>query len=492
LEQIEIIFNFISHFLLVLTLGFYLALNLQWYSYKIERVLFKHHKVHYHLIYFAVPFVAYYLTNHFFWIFFYFVYLPVVFIWYKKIDKKLAFTWRIKRFFMLLIILTFVQNIVCHLKLNNITCEQYSLIMPLILTLIGSNIIEYILFMGYYRKAQKKLKSMPNLKIIGITASYGKTSMKNFLDEVLSEKYRVYSTPKSVNTLVGIIKDINESLPSDAEIYIVEAGARAKGDIKKISNLIQHQYGIVGKIGPQHIEYFKDLSNILKAKLELSESKKLKKLFVHESVYSHRIELMKKPFDVKFFGKNIKNINASLENTSFELEIGEKYTSFTTQVLGSFQSVNIYAVVLMAIELNMPIQTIQRKIAELSPTPHRLQKIRAGGKLIIDDGYNGNLDGMLEAFELVSKYEGRKVVITPGLVESDIEQNEKIAFAIDDIFDLVIITGALNRKLFQEKLINKNSIKIFLENKDELESVLASQTKANDVILFANDAPNFI
>ena len=79
------------------------------------------------------------------------------------------------------------------------------------------------------------LKTFDGLQIIGITASYGKTSIKNYLYQVLSKKYKVYMTPRSVNTIGGIIKDVNNDLPKATEVYIAEAGARAQGDIEEIT-----------------------------------------------------------------------------------------------------------------------------------------------------------------------------------------------------------------------------------------------------------------
>jgi UDP-N-acetylmuramoyl-tripeptide--D-alanyl-D-alanine ligase len=126
----------------------------------------------------------------------------------------------------------------------------------------------------------------------------------------------------------------------------------------------------------------------------------------------------------------------------------------------------------------------------LKPVEHRLQMIKAGGKLILDDGYNGNIDGMLEAVRLCSLHEGRKVIVTPGLVESSNELNLKLIEAINSVFDIVIVTGSLNAELFSKNLNVKN--KIMLHDKTKIESLLSSQTRAGDIILFANDAPNFI
>jgi UDP-N-acetylmuramoyl-tripeptide--D-alanyl-D-alanine ligase len=116
--------------------------------------------------------------------------------------------------------------------------------------------------------------------------------------------------------------------------------------------------------------------------------------------------------------------------------------------------------------------------------------IKAGGKLILDDGYNGNIDGMLEAVRLCSLHEGRKVIVTPGLVESSNELNLKLINAINSVFDTVIVTGALNAELFDKNLKVKN--KIILSDKSKMQEVLLEHIRAGDIILFANDAPNFI
>ena len=132
------------------------------------------------------------------------------------------------------------------------------------------------------------------------------------------------------------------------------------------------------------------------------------------------------------------------------------------------------------------------KLAEgLKPIPHRLELIKAGGKIILDDGYNGNIDGMLEGIRLCTLHKhGRRVIVTPGLVESSKELNLELIKAINETFDIVIVTGKLNVKLFDENLDIPH--KILLEDKSVLTTILASHTKEGDIILFANDAPNFI
>ncbi len=251
---------------------------------------------------------------------------------------------------------------------------------------------------------------MSDMTVVGVTASVnGKTSIKNYIAHLLSSKYKVYATPRSVNTFGGVVKDINEDLPEDTQIYVVEMGARGRGDIAEISEFVNPHYVVVGKIGPAHIEYFGSLENIRNTKMEILRSNRLKKAWVHKSA------VVKPEENIEIFGDEIKNIKATLDGLEFEMD-GEKYEA---NILGSFNAMNIAVAIKVAKELGIDTETIKERLKTLKPTPHRLQRIDAGGKLIIDDSFNGNIDGMLEGFNLASTYNGRKVLITPALVEVD-------------------------------------------------------------------------
>lgn len=477
----EILNAFVTNVLFVTVLGWYLITNLQWYDYKLSRVILKHHKPHWHLMYFFIPFIAYYTTGQFFTIFFYFAVIPAIFIWHKKLDKKLVLTWRVKRFLILLVSLTLFQDVLCTLKE---ACEVYGVFMPLAMAYIGSVMIEKFLFVAFAKEAKKKLDNIKDLQIVCITGSYGKTSIKNFVAEILSKKYRVYATPRSVNTLGGIMRDINESLPSDTEIYVCEAGARESGDIYDITTFLEPQVVVVGKVGAAHLEYFKSLQNIIAAKLEIMQSPRLMKAFIHTSVTDEPHE------KVTFFGDDIQNVKSNLDGIDFEINLGKETLSLHTDILGSFQTMNIDVAVRIAKSFGMSNEEITKAVAKLTPVEHRLQKITAGGKIILDDGYNGNIDGMLEGIRLCSLHEGRKVIVTPGLVESSDELNLKLIDAINNVFDIVIVTGSLNAALFEKNITVTN--KTMLHDKSKIQDLLAAQTKAGDIILFANDAPNFI
>ncbi|MFA6195028.1 MAG: UDP-N-acetylmuramoyl-tripeptide--D-alanyl-D-alanine ligase [Sulfurimonas sp.] len=481
MQEYEILIALSTNVLFVMALGWYLITNLQWYDYKLSRVVLKHHKPQWHLFYFFIPFIAYYTMGQFFAVFFYLILLPAMFFWHKKLDKKLVLTWRVKRFLILLISLVLFFDVLCTLKS---ACGTYGVFMPLALAYILSTMVEKFLFMVYKKEAKKRLSEMKNLQIICITGSYGKTSIKNFVAQILAKKYKVYATPRSVNTLGGIMGDVNNALPEDTEIYVCEAGAREIGDIYDITTFIEPQTVVVGKVGAAHIEYFKSLQNIIATKLEIMQSPRLEHAFIHTSVTNEPHA------KVTFFGDDILNPHATLDGVDFDLKIDDEILSLHTDILGEFQSMNIAVAVRIAKSFGMSNEEIIKAVKELKPVEHRLQMIKAGGKIIIDDGYNGNIDGMLEGVRLCSLHSGRKVIVTPGLVESSDALNLKLIEAINKVFDIVIVTGSLNAKLFEKNLDVKT--KIMMSDKSKLVDTLANETAFGDIILFANDAPNFI
>jgi len=472
----NIIINFLIYFLFVLALGYYFITTAQWYSYKLNRVIFHHTKPLWNIFYFLIPFSAYeslsfaklYKLEPIVLV----AYIVALFLWYKKLDKPLVFTSRVKRFFILLIIYAVALFFITKTTL---------LLTPLLLAWITSILIEKALFEKYKDLASQKLEAKDNLIVIGVTASYGKTSIKNFIKTLLESKYRVYATPRSVNTLAGIVKDINQDLPNNTEVYIVEMGAREKGDIYDITSLVNPHYAVVGTIGPAHIEYFKSLENIRNTKMEIIKSNRLKRAWVHISA-----NVKSTNPKVELFGHDIKDVKATLDGVCFSLD--NNY--YCANILGSFNAINLAVAIKVAKELGIDEERIEKSLKDIKPTPHRLQKIEAGGKIIIDDSFNGNIDGMLESFNLASTYSGRKIVITPGLVEVDDKLNIQVAKKANEVFDLVVVTGELNYDIFKEYV--DNSKLIHLKDKSQMEKFLAQNTKAKDLILFANDAPSFV
>ena len=471
--QLEIL----SNVLFVLALGYYFMTNMQWYSYKLERVVFHHTKSWWHVTYFLVPLLGYFFLSKLnLSIIVTVVYIGMLYKWRAEQDKPLVFTGRVKRFFASLVF--FIALTV--MLTTGMEYGSYAVLIPILFSYLVSMGMEKMLFRGFQMKAKKKLDSMDKMIVVGITASYGKTSIKNYIAHILSAKYKAYATPRSVNTFGGVLKDINDDLPTDTEVYVVEMGARGKGDIAEISTFVNPHYAVVGKIGSAHIEYFGSLENIRNTKMEILQTDRLKEAWVHDSA------MIKPEKNIHSFGKEISNIRATLDGLDFEMDEDDYHVN----ILGSFNAMNIAVAIKVAKALGMNSKSIKKQLETLQPTVHRLQRIDAGGKLIIDDSFNGNIDGMIEGFNLSSTYDGRKVVITPGLVEVDDELNVQVAKRANEVFDLVVVTGDLNYDIFREYVDENKLIK--LESKDKMQDMLVEHTRAGDLILFANDAPSFI
>ena len=487
--------DMLAQWVFVGCVAFYIATNLQWYNYSLKRVVFMHHKYMWHIYYFVTPLIVYigiffipHPVGDYVLIGLSAIYAVMILVWHLKLDKKLNATKRIVRFFVVLFIFMVFNETLCY----NLGVESTLLdLMPLVFAFITSRIYERVLLNRFIALANEKLEVMSRLLIICVTGSYGKTSIKNFLEQILKEKYRVYATPRSVNTHTGIVADINTNLEYITEIYIAEAGARCKGDIALISQFLNPHYSVIGEIGEQHIEYFKTLDNIVETKFELLESSRLKKAFVFkDNPKPSHIEpsTMKK---IQYFPENVRNIEANLDGTSFELFIKDEWYRFETMVLGRFNVVNLSAAIYVGVELGLRIEDMQKATKRIEPIPHRLHKIEANEKLILDDSFNGNLKGMKEAIRLSSLYNGRKIIVTPGIVESTPEANIELAQAIDEVFDIAIITSELNSKILREH-IHRAQILILKDKAAALEDMLKSCTQPHDLVLFSNDAPSYI
>ena len=451
-----------------IAIGYYLITILQWHDYRLIRVLVHFARYAWHVYFILMPLFIYLISYNKFIIYMLVFGLPFLYLWHKKLDKKLIFTSKIKVFFALLAIFTFIGWF-----------YELIAILPLIASLVGLNIYDRLINKYYTKKAKNKLKIIKNLNIILITASFGKTSIKNFLYEFLKDDYICYKTPRSVNTFKGIIKDINENLALNTNIYIVEAGAREANDIKIISEFLNPQICIIGQIGPAHLEYFKNIENIKKAKLKALNSNKLQKYFVHSST----------GYGEKFYDENISDIKASLDGLSFDMKINDKLIHIDTKLLGNFHAFNIAACIKCALYLNINLEKIIQKAKNLKNIEHRLSIISKEPKFIIDDGFNGNLEGMRASYELCKTYKYKKILITPGIVEVGKNANIKLCEYINECFDLAIITGSINVNILNKYIKIK---KIIAKDKKELINILAQNTKEKDLILFSNDVPSFM
>lgn len=282
----------------------------------------------------------------------------------------------------------------------------------------------------YINGAKKILAEQSDLIVIGITGSYGKTSMKNFLGELLSEKYNVLLTPKNYNTQLGIARTIREYLKPTHDIFICEMGAMWEGEIAECCDIAQPTIGIITAIGPQHLQTFGDIETIIRTKFELANAieKVDGKLFLnydnkyiakHNCHVKHQSYGLKKDFD--FYSDKLKS---DQNGQSFTFHDGEKTIEAQTKLLGEHNIENLTGAIAVAKSLGISDKDIKFAIRRIKSVPHRLELTTKGNLSIIDDSYNSNPVSSKLAIDTLAKFDGIKIVITPGLIELGTEEEK--------------------------------------------------------------------
>jgi len=427
---------------------------------------------------------------------------------YAKPKKAFVVTARIKRMyvtyvilFIAIVCLIFTNTYVCLISLIALSFLAHFIVM--LVNTINSP-IEKSIQKSFYKKAKQKLESMPNLKVVGITGSYGKTSTKYIVSTILSQKYNVLMTPESYNTTMGVVRTINENLNSTHNLFVCEMGAKQTGDIKEICDLVKPTYGILTAIGPQHLETFKTIENVKKTKLELVDSLPEDGVaFVnYEDENIQKAEISKNKIT---FGLNSKCDYYADEITINE--IGSNFTVYTksgknievkTKLLGKHNIINITGAIAICDKLGLNQEEIQAGVRFLKPVPHRLElKIHANGNIVIDDAYNSNSSGAKMALEVLKNFQNRKrVLVTPGIVDLGEEAekyNKILGNQAAESSDYIILVGEKQAQPIKKGILEKNypEENIFVA-KDLNEAIVKMNEVAstNSVILLENDLPD--
>lgn len=359
----------------------------------------------------------------------------------KNSKKTLVYTGRAKRLmfwsFVTIILLEVsvvssikAQSMVLYYMLRIVCYSLFIFLAPV--NMIISNFLsgpaEKIIGDFYINSAKFKLlkKQYKKLIKIGVTGSYGKTSTKFILQTILSEKYKVLASPESYNTTMGNVKVIRKMLKPEHEIFISEMGARHRYDIREICDIVRPQIGLITSIGPQHLETFKKVENIVKTKSELLEALPTDGVVFLPNDDSHCLQLYNKEKRKKYiygikdthadvYAKNIKITKQGTEFIAVTKQ-GEIYCK--SKLLGEHNVQNILGAIAIATYLGLTNEEISNGVKNIKPVEHRLQILDGkNGITVIDDAFNSNPVGSKMALDVIKEFEGRKIIITPGMVE---------------------------------------------------------------------------
>lgn len=446
-------------------------------------------------------------------------FLMGVYFEYKRIKDNqnklpLKATPRIKRLFLTSFIV-YSLPIIFLITSNNPTTKVSLIILSTLfvffeyfviyIALIINTPIDLLENLYYLLKARVKLSNYNNLIRIGITGSYGKTTSKNIINDILSYKYITRISPLNYNTKKGLMITVNNYLDKFDQVFIAEMGAYARGDIEECAKFVRPKYGILTTIGEAHLETFKTRENIQKTKFELIENLKEDGLAILNLDDPYQVSYkLKNKVQVKWIAIDNDNADLSAYNIkisdkgmTFKVKYKEDTYDFRTMLLGRHNIYNILGGILLGLELGVDIEDIKHAVLNLKPVEHRLELKKIANFYQLDDCYNSNPVGANSALDVLNLMDGLKVVVTPGMIElgpKEYEENMKFGEHMAKVADYVVLIGEERTKAIYKGLLdngfNKDNIFILNNVAKSFEIVASIAREKKTYALYENDLPD--
>ena len=440
----------------------------------------------------------------------------------KKFKKPFKYTARVKRMlvtFFILIAAIFVgaffsakmtdingsQRFVNNLPFIIVGCGLYLTPILVPLSNLINKPIETAINNWYINDAKKKLASMPNLHKVGITGSYGKTSMKFYLSELLSSQYETLKTPESFNTPMGVTITVRRDLKPTHEYFICEMGARRVHEIKELCGIADPHDGIITSVGPQHLETFGSIENVVNTKFELADHvSPLGKIYLNYDNELIRKKAHEYPNAVTYGTTEGSmwrgsDVTVSDRGTEFTVTSPDGQTCrFTTKLLGEHSVQNLLGAIAYACGTGIPMEKLVLPVKRIAAVPHRLQLLDKGnGVTYIDDAYNSNPSGARAALAVLGLFDACRILVTPGMVELGAKQEElnfefgqEAAKACDYI---VLVGKAQTQPIYngiKDAGFDMNNVYVADGLNDALAKANSYQTSKKKVVLLENDLPD--
>lgn len=434
----------------------------------------------------------------------------------KKAKKPLVFTARVKRLLITLGVIHAALVVLAFIfpKLRNLFIAFYVVFaLAENYLILAANYINKPIEIGinhhYISDAKRILADMPELKVIGVTGSYGKTSVKFFVSKLLGAKYNVLATPESYNTTLGVVRTVREQLRATHEVFVCEMGARNIGDIKEICDIVSPGAGIITSVGPQHLESFKTIENVTSTKFELIDSLpeggtaflNLDNEYISNRGFSGNMVGYRlapdgeKPYEGVYCAYDV---TVSAGGSEFKLrEPDGNVIPLSTGLIGKHNVLNICCAAAVARTYGVDERDIISRVRRLESVPHRLELLGSGERLIIDDAYNSNPAGASAALDALSRFDGLKILVTPGMVELGEKQeelNRRFGAEAAAVCDYVVLVGERQTVSIFAGLVeagfDEEKIKISATVQEAVSAADAFKPGASRVILLENDLPD--
>lgn len=422
--------------------------------------------------------------------------------------KPLVFTNRVKRQTVVMFILVTIEMmLIWPLSWNlRIIATPAIFLSPWIILFLVALItapFEVMVKRSFIQQAKNILKNQPNLIKIGITGSYGKTSTKNILNEVLSESFYTLATPASFNTPMGLTITIREHLKSVHQVFIAEMGADKVGEIEYLSKFIQPKIGLITSIGPQHLNTFKNIENIIKEKMRLAENLPSDGLavlnmdneYIRNYALKNKCQILSYGIDHEADVK-ASDIEVSPNGSSFNVNYNNQMIPFKTRLLGKHNIANILSAICVGIYLGIPFDQLQSSVSKVNYIEHRLQLKTINGFQYIDNAFNSNPEGSKMSLDVLALMPGHRNIITPGMIDlgrKQDEYNKAFGAYMKGKVDTVLLIGQTQTLAIYEGLkesgFDMNHVKVFDKVKQAFDYIERNATRT-DITLLENDLPD--
>jgi len=371
--------------------------------------------------------------------------------------------------------------------------------------------VEIFIQNGFKKKAREKLASLPHLKVVAITGSYGKTSTKFLIDAFLKERINVCVTPGSYNTPMGICKVINNDLEAQHEVLILEMGARYEGNIKELCEIAKPDISVITNVGISHLETFGSKEAIAREKSTLASELKPGGTLILNGDDPQVRQMAGLRNDVKtiFTGMDGQvqayQVVTGAEGTSFLMKWTNEETGqpeeekINTRLLGSHNIQNLLLGAAVAREFGIRLKTVAVAASKMKPVEHRLELKSRNGLVVIDDAFNSNPVGAKNAVHVLESFSGgRKIIITPGMIElGELEEEENRRFGRhigNAAINLAILVGEEQSRPILEGIRstdNGKGMEVKVVNSlFEANDFLKEYSRDGDVVLYENDLPD--
>lgn len=419
----------------------------------------------------------------------------------KGRTSKLVFTGRLKRLAALVALdLALFAVVFWFLPFGMTLLALTGLAIPLLVDLYAGLIapVEKSMSRRFVGDAQHKLGQIRPV-VIAVTGSYGKTTAKEYIRHLLGGTYRVVASPASFNNQLGLARTVNEHLTPGTEVLIAEMGDYGPGEIAEMCTWLQPKVGVVTAVGYEHFERFKSMEAIAESKREVFSTGDTAVLGIDTSPLDEMADEIstagsKRVLRVSGEGRAA---DVSAIGNGSEIRISADGEDLGAIPQENRHPLNVAIAVAVALAMDVPPRSIAKLLPGLESPAHRATvEVGTTGVAIIDDTYNSNPVGAAAALDILgrSSATGRRVVVTPGMVEMGTEQyrlNSEFAAEAGGVATDLVIVGYTNRRALSEGAERTSQMNVVeVQTREEATEWVRANLGAGDIVLYENDLPD--